>query len=314
MTPLADIKISSREEHLGKPDGPDIKTVAFGQSSLPSEIAHLFARFEGEKEKTLTRKMDAHLIPIVKTTITWDPQNNITYQILKATEEGGYGAVAPIVYNIEHILAFVQAAEVKRSPLVIHGQPPLRHYHGWHEQLRNGGKLGKDKRTGFVLPCARNCGIATEAEPERIEGGEDGIADTADLEGALTTGEQVEDFIATAIDFLAPAFGNAHDEYGKRGPVLEFNRLDNIRARVNGRVRVVLHGTNDFPENVMKACIKGGVSKINVNKLVLDDHLIHVKEQSSKLNLTALMEQGVEKAQKLTEWQMDVCGSTRKVK
>jgi fructose-bisphosphate aldolase class II len=77
-------------------------------------------------------------------------------------------------------------------------------------------------------------------------------------------------------------------------------------------VRVVLHGTNDFPEGIMKACIKGGVSKVNVNKLVLDDYLIHIKEQASKLNLTTLMEVGVEKAQKLTEWQMDVCGSTGK--
>ncbi|KAI1028744.1 hypothetical protein LB503_002627 [Fusarium chuoi] len=62
----------------------------------------------------------------------------------------------------------------------------------------------------------------------------------------------------------------------------------------------------------MKACIEGGVSKVNVNKLVLDDYLIHIKEQASKLNLTALMEEGVEKAQKLTEWQMDVCGSSGK--
>lgn len=85
-----------------------------------------------------------------------------------------------------------------------------------------------------------------------------------------------------------------------------------IRSRVNARVRVVLHGTNDFPEDIMKACIKGGVSKVNVNKLVLDDYLIHIKEQASKLNLTTLMEEGVEKAQKLTEWQMDVCGSTGK--
>ncbi|KAG5762928.1 hypothetical protein H9Q72_008966 [Fusarium xylarioides] len=155
-------------------------------------------------------------------------------------------------------------------------------------------------------------GIATEAEPGRIEGGEDGIADTADLQGALTTEEQVEDFIATGIDFLAPAFGNVHGEYGKRGPVLEFDRLEMIRSRVNGRVRVVLHGTNDFTEYIMKSCIKGGVSKVNVNKLVLDDYLVHIKEQASKLNLTTLMEEGVEKAQKLTEWQMDVCGSSGK--
>ncbi len=38
------------------------------------------------------------------------------------------------------------------------------------------------------------------------------------------TEEQVEDFIATGIDFLAPAFGNVHGEYGKRGPVLEYDR------------------------------------------------------------------------------------------
>ncbi|EMT74609.1 ketose-bisphosphate aldolase [Fusarium oxysporum II5] len=287
-------------------------------------------------------------------TFTWEPQNNKTCQILKAAEDGGYGVVAPIAYNIEHILAFVRAAEVKRSPLIIqvfpwaitfssdllihaaahaarnasvpvaihldHAQDEaiIRHAAdslpfdsimvdmSHHEMEEN---LSKTKE--LVSYCHAR-GIATEAEPGRIEGGEDGIADTADLEGALTTAEQVEDFIATGIDFLAPAFGNVHGEYGKRGPVLEFDRLEMIRSRVNGRVRVVLHGTNDFPEDIMKACIKGGVSKVNVNKLVLDDYLIHIKEQASRLNLTTLMEEGVEKAQKLTEWQMDVYGSSGK--
>lgn len=67
-------------------------------------------------------------------------------------------------------------------------------------------------------------GIATEAEPGRIEGGEDGVADTVDMEGMLTTSEEVEDFIATGVDFLAPAFGNVHGEYGPRGPELDFAR------------------------------------------------------------------------------------------
>lgn len=62
----------------------------------------------------------------------------------------------------------------------------------------------------------------------------------------------------------------------------------------------------------MKNCISGGVSKVNVNKLVLDDYLVLMQEQASKLSLTNLMEQGVKEAQKLTEWQMDVCGSTGK--
>lgn len=85
-----------------------------------------------------------------------------------------------------------------------------------------------------------------------------------------------------------------------------------IREKAAGRVRIVLHGTNDFPENIMKDCISRGVSKVNVNKLVLDDYLILMQEKASTLSLTALMEEGVKEAQKLTEWQMDVCGSSGK--
>ncbi|CAH0039536.1 unnamed protein product [Clonostachys solani] len=284
----------------------------------------------------------------------WDPTNNKTYQILKASEEGGYGIVAPIAYNIEHILAFVRAAEAKRSPLIIQVFPwaitfsdgllihaaakaasqasvPVA-IHLDHAQNEEMIRLAADTlpfdsimvdmshyemdenlaKTKTLVQYCHDRGIATEAEPGRIEGGEDGIADTADLEGALTTEEQVEDFIATGIDFLAPAFGNVHGEYGKRGPVLEFDRLDMIREKAAGRVRIVLHGTNDFPEDIMKRCIKGGVSKVNVNKLVLDDYLVHLQTKASTLSLTTLMEEGVKEAQKLMEWQMDVCGSTGK--
>lgn len=62
----------------------------------------------------------------------------------------------------------------------------------------------------------------------------------------------------------------------------------------------------------MKRCIKGGVSKVNVNKLVLDDYLVHLQKNASVMSLTKLMEKGVEEVQKLMEWQMDVCGSTGK--
>ena len=153
-------------------------------------------------------------------------------------------------------------------------------------------------------------GITTEAEPGRIEGGEDGIADTADLEGALTTEEQVEDFISTGIDFLAPAFGNVHGEYGKRGPVLDFDRLKMIRDKVAGRVRIVLHGTNDFPDDIMQRCISGGTSKINVNKLVLDDYLVFLQDKAGGMSVTRAFEQAIEETRRLVEWQMDVTGST----
>ncbi|KAF2147906.1 aldolase [Myriangium duriaei CBS 260.36] len=154
--------------------------------------------------------------------------------------------------------------------------------------------------------------ITTEAEPGRIEGGEDGIADTAELEGALTTAEQVEDFIATGIDYLAPAFGNLHGDYGPQGPDLDYDRLAMVRTTIAGRVRLVVHGTNDWAEEMTKACVANGCVKVNVNKLVLLDYHNYLKAHAASTSLTALMEEGTRRIQRLTEWAIDVCGSTGK--
>lgn len=67
-------------------------------------------------------------------------------------------------------------------------------------------------------------GKATEAEPGRIEGGEDGVSDTLDLAGLMTTAEEAQQFVDAGVDLLAPAFGNVHGEYGPRGIVLDFER------------------------------------------------------------------------------------------
>jgi fructose-bisphosphate aldolase, class II len=176
-----------------------------------------------------------------------------------------------------------------------------------HEKEEN---LAKTKE--LVAYCQQR-GISTEAEPGRIEGGEDGIADTADLSGMLTTPDEVEEFIDTGVDFLAPAFGNVHGEYGARGPKLEYDRLDSIYAYCKKRdVRVVLHGTNGFPEDVMTKCINGGVSKINVNKLVLDTYNDYLQEAAPTTSITKLMEEGVEKVADLTAIWMKRCGSAGK--
>jgi fructose-bisphosphate aldolase class II len=80
-------------------------------------------------------------------------------------------------------------------------------------------------RTKESVALCHAQGIATEAEPGRIEGGEDGVKDTAELEGLLTTEEEVEDFIATGIDFLAPAVGNVHGDYhGAENIHLDYDR------------------------------------------------------------------------------------------
>jgi fructose-bisphosphate aldolase class II len=92
------------------------------------------------------------------------------------------------------------------------------------------------------------------------------------------------------------------------------NRLEQVRSQMKGKVRIALHGTNTFKPNLMKQCISAGVSKINVNRLALDDYFAHLKTNVGKLPLTTLMEQGVEKVtQQTIEW-MEICGSAGKAK
>jgi len=51
------------------------------------------------------------------------------------------------------------------------------------------------------------------------------VKDTAELQGMMTTAEDVDDFVATGIDFLAPAFGNVHGDYhGVENIHLDYDR------------------------------------------------------------------------------------------
>lgn len=87
------------------------------------------------------------------------------------------------------------------------------------------------KKTRELVEYCNQHQIATEAEPGRIEGGEDGVMDTAGLEACMTTSEEIEEFVGTGVDALAPAFGNVHGEYGPQGPQLDFDRYFYSQAR-----------------------------------------------------------------------------------
>lgn len=154
-------------------------------------------------------------------------------------------------------------------------------------------------------------GIISEAEPGRIEGGEDGVAATVDLEAVLTTPEQAEEFVDTGIELLAPAFGNVHGEYGPRGINLEYERLDKVHKAVGDRVRLVLHGADPFDESIFKRCIQAGVTKININKGV-NKHYEKVQAEMRGKPLTAVIEAGTLEMQKAIEEYMSILGSAGK--
>jgi len=166
-------------------------------------------------------------------------------------------------------------------------------------------------KTKELVALCHTQGIATEAEPGRIEGGEDGVKDTAELEGMMTTPEEVEDFVATGIDFLAPAFGNVHGDYhGVENIHLDYDRLASIHKQSMGKVQIALHGTNEFPPEVAMKCIERGVTRINVNKLVLSNYFEYVNANTGKVPLTQLLETGTALiTEQCSEWMDNIRSS-----
>ena len=80
---------------------------------------------------------------------------------------------------------------------------------------------------------------------------------------------------------------------------------------MNSRVRLVLHGTNDFEPSLAQACVKAGVTKFNLNKLVLDGWQDNLRANAS-LPLTELMDTGMDVLTKEMERWMDILGSRGK--
>lgn len=139
----------------------------------------------------------------------------------------------------------------------------------------------------------------------------------------------MEQFISAGVDSLAPSVGNIHGEYGPKGPELDMQRyrpqhlfedgstdtycyrLQRIFKALNGRARLVLHGTNDFPPELAQACIRAGVTKFNVNKLVFEEWYAYIRANVHK-PLTQTITEGVDiLAESMGRW-MDIVGSSGK--
>ncbi|KAL9025632.1 MAG: hypothetical protein Q9196_005574 [Gyalolechia fulgens] len=167
-------------------------------------------------------------------------------------------------------------------------------------------------RTKELVKYCHDRGIATEAEPGRIEGGEDGVKDTADLQGMLTSPEEAQEFVDTGISWLAPAFGNVHGSYGPRGIQLEYERLDGIGKQVGERVQMVLHGTDGFTKEIYDRCISHGITKVNINQIMNKELAQVQKERAGKVPLSQVIEEGTTAMQKAVEKMMDMLGSSAK--
>lgn len=202
-----------------------------------------------------------------------------------------------------------------QTPEIVKTAADLKGFDGIMVDMSHYEKEENFRLTKELVQYCNERGIITEAEPGRIDGGEDGVGDVAalGLEAILTTPEQAEDFVSLGINWLAPAFGNVHGKYGPKGPQLDYERLKRVHGKVGDRVDLVLHGAGKeyfSNEKMLRSVIECGVAKINLNDAVNDSFLRVMKEKAGSAPLTALLEEATNEMQKDVENHMDWMGST----
>jgi fructose-bisphosphate aldolase, class II len=215
-----------------------------------------------------------------------------------AASAASKSASVPVSLHIDHAQDEQQIRDIVATLPVDSVMVDMSH-HEHDENLR--------KTRELTELCQKN-GIAVEAESGRINGGEDGIADTGDLEALFTTPDEVDDFLKVGVQMLAPSVGNIHGDYPPSGPQLQFDRLRSVGEQLQGKAQLVLHGTNDFPPELVRQCVEAGVTKLNVNKLILQCWSDHLKDHAGD-SIVKLIDDGMNVLQAETERWMDICGS-----
>ena len=218
-----------------------------------------------------------------------------------AASAAAKAATVPISLHIDHAQDEAQIRDIVARLPVDSIMVDMSHYEH-EENLR---------KTRELTELCHQHGIAVEAESGRINGGEDGIADTGDLEALFTTPAEVEDFLSAGVQMLAPSVGNIHGDYPPNGPQLQLDRLRNVGEQIRGKAQLVLHGTNDFPPDLVRECVQAGVTKLNVNKLILQCWSDHLKAHAGD-SIIELIDEGMDVLQAETERWMEICGSAGK--
>ena len=269
-------------------------------------------------------------------------------QILDLAEKDGYAIPAFNVYNVETVMAVLQAAEEARSPVIMQlysrlvttgvsdfvcpvvleaakkaTVPVCLHLdHGSGEDaatiaLRNG-------MTGIMID------YSTLDLDANIKGTKK-VVDMCNLVGVQVEGElghigkategvsnqftEVKDAVRfvneTGVTALAVQVGTAHGRY-KQAPVLAIDRIKEIKEATNAHL--VLHGGSGVPDDQIKAAVKAGIRKMNFSTDLCYTFIENVQKQDkNKVAIDLIMKEPIEEVKKFCLSKIDVLGSRNRV-
>jgi ketose-bisphosphate aldolases len=100
-------------------------------------------------------------------------------------------------------------------------------------------------------------GVQLEGELGGVGGKEDAVLG---ITAYTDAGEAAEFVAATGVDSLAIGVGTAHGFY-KDTPAIKYDIIEAVAAMVS--VPLVLHGASGLSDEVIRNCIKCGISKVN---------------------------------------------------
>jgi tagatose 1,6-diphosphate aldolase GatY/KbaY len=226
-----------------------------------------------------------------------------TNEMLQIASQGGFAIPAFNIHNLETLKTVVETAEMMASPIILAATPgTVKHagleyliaisetankiaqipvtlhldHHEDVEAIKKAIDLGvksvmidashHDFETNVkivkeVTNYAHQNGVSVEAELGRLGGQEDDLV-VDEKDTMYTNPLQAKEFVErTNIDSLAVAIGTAHGLYMKE-PKLDIERLKQINKIVP--IPLVLHGASGIPLETVRACIKAGITKVNI--------------------------------------------------
>lgn len=224
-----------------------------------------------------------------------------SYKLMKTASREGYAIPAFNIDNLESAIAVSEVMKETKKPVIVQTIPRTLAYggmsvypsmmksltlgaddvhyamhldHGSSKELAekcincgfssvmfDGSMLSFDEnviKTKEVVDFALPMGVSVEGELGTIGGKEEG---DDDLEASYTKVSEAVDFCElTGVSTLAIGVGTAHGVYVGT-PKINVKRIEEIHNAVP--TPLVLHGASGLSDDVLKACIKAGISKIN---------------------------------------------------